>query len=225
MRKMLIGLIVLTGMILLLQPAFGQVSDKKAELEKVRKYISLLDQKIINARNLGDQQKVIQLQGMKQKELDRAQRLKQEIEGMEMPATRRETVRESRTAAETRKGGFLVGGGYGGGAAIIKAGYAFPVGQNYDLGLNAGFGIGNEYSIVMGGAFGKILFDNFYTGIDLGFANYSETVTNIAGISGNIEKGGQFEAELFAGAQLGQIQLQAGYNTALGITATAAYKF
>ena len=224
MRKMLMGLLVLFGMVVMLAPAFGQISAKQDELARVREYIKVLDGKIIKARNAGDQQKVIQLQGLKQKELDRAKRLKQEIESMGA-TTYRAPARPAPAVGVARRGGFLVGGGFGGGAAVLKAGYSYPVAQNFDLGLTAGFGIGNEYTIVMGGAFGKILFGNFYTGIDLGYASYSETVTNIAGISGNIEKGGHFGAELFAGSKLGPIELQAGYNTALGVTAGAAYKF
>ena len=65
----------------------------------------------------------------------------------------------------------------------------------------------------------------FCIGLEGGMANYSEKVENIPGISGEIDKGSKAGVGIFAGTKLGMVRARIGYNSALGLTAAAVYKF
>ena len=121
--------------------------------------------------------------------------------------------------------GFQAGAGLGGGAAMLKAGYVFPARGNLSIALDAGYGFGNEYSVVAAGISGIIpLKNNFYGGLNVAYTDYSEAVTNIAGI-GDVDKGSSAGVGLFVGKSLEKFSVQAGYNSALGIVAEGIYKF
>jgi hypothetical protein len=120
--------------------------------------------------------------------------------------------------------GFHAGAGLGGGAAMIKAGYVFPPMRNISFALDAGYGFGNEYSVVAAGISGMIPLRNFYAGLNVAYADYSEAVTDIAGM-GDVDKGSSAGVGLFVGKSLGKLGVQAGYNSAMGIVAEGVYKF
>ena len=68
-------------------------------------------------------------------------------------------------------------------------------------------------------------FGDNYAGLRLGLANYSETVSGVPGVSGNVAKGSKFGLGVFAGRPIGPVLAQIGYDTALGLNAGAVYKF
>jgi len=116
--------------------------------------------------------------------------------------------------------------GFGGGALILGADYRVaPMWDGIDLLAGAGYGIGNGYSVLavnLGGAF-KVK-ENIYVGASLDLANYSKSITNIAGISGTIDAGTKLGIGVFGGTVLNdKWQLQVGYSSALGLTARAGY--
>ncbi|MBU0687237.1 MAG: integrin alpha [Candidatus Margulisbacteria bacterium] len=79
MKKVFKYLLLLIFISLAIGVAFAGVAEKKAELDKVRKYIKLLDNKIAAARKKKQSKKVTELLTIKRKELVRAQNLKAEI--------------------------------------------------------------------------------------------------------------------------------------------------
>lgn len=226
LTALLLAAVLVVGLSL---PVFGQIEGKKAELEKVRQYIKLLDAKIVKARAAKQINKVAQLKDLKRKELARAEKLKKDISALETAEIKvkvKAKVQERvKAKAEPRRRGLQVGAGLGGGAAMLRLGYFFPLLQGMDVVLDAGYGIGNEYSVIAGNAAGIFSLGNLYTGLELSVANYSETVTDIIGISGNIDKGSKLGFGVFVGRPFGRLKAQVGYNTALGLTAGALLKF
>jgi hypothetical protein len=107
---------------------------------------------------------------------------------------------------------------------MIKAGYVFPARGNLSIALDAGYGFGNEYSVVAAGISGMIPLRNFYAGLNIAYADYSEAVMNVAGV-GDVDKGSSAGVGLFVGKSLGILEVQAGYNSALGLIAGGIYKF
>lgn len=220
--KKIIAVLLATVLVLSL-PVFGQIEGKKAELEKVRQYIKLLDTKIVDARAAKKINKVAQLKELKRKELERAEKLKLEIAALEKAEVKVKVKAKAEVKARDR--GLQIGAGLGGGSGMIKIGLLLPLLQGMDVVLDAGYGMGNEYSVIAGGAAGIFTLGNLYTGLELCVANYSETVTDIIGVSGNIEKGSKLGFGVFVGRPFGRLKAQVGYNTALGLTAGAVFKF
>ncbi len=230
MRKILSWFLVLLFVAGICGAALAQLREKRAELEKVKAYIRVLDQKIESARSAKQINKVAQLKDMKRKELARAEALQLEITRLEKappgpsPKARGRAVGPRERAVGPRERGFQLSGGYGGGAVIIGGGYSIPIAA-FDLEIGAGYGIGNKYSIVAAGVAGVMPLGNFCIGLEGGMADYSENVENIPGISGQIDKGSKTGFGVFAGTNLGIVSARIGYNSALGVTATAVYKF
>lgn len=230
MRKILGWFLVLLFVAGICGAAVAQVGEKRAELEKVKNYIKVLDQKIENARKAKQINKIAQLKDLKRKELARAKALQKEIARLEKappgpsPKARGRAVGPRQRAVGSRGRGFQLSAGYGGGAGIIGAGYYIPIAA-VDLEIGAGYGIGNKYSILTAGVAGVMPLGNFCVGLEGGMANYSENVENIPGISGQIDKGSKAGVGIFAGTKLGMISARIGYNSALGLTAGAVYKF
>lgn len=198
---------------------FAQVEEKRAELEKVREYIKVLDGKIEKARAARKINKLAELKELKRKELKRARLLKAEIARLE-----RKKPKVAPRKIE-RKARFQAAVGYGGGAGMVSAGYALPVMPDLDILLTAGLGIGNKYTVIAAEAAGIFPFGNNYAGLELGLANYSEKVTGVLGLSGNIEKGSRAGVGVFVGTKIGMVNAQVGYNSALGLRVEAVYKF
>ena len=222
MRKMFGWLLVFVFLAGLAGTGFAQVEEKKAELEKIKQYIITLDQKIIKARADKQINKIAELKELKRRELARAKELRQEIARLEKAEVRPRAAK--RMGPKAKRGGFQVGAGYGGGAAILGAGYTIPTAR-LDLLIDAGYGLGNEYSVLSANISGVIPLGANYVGIGLGMANYSEKVKDIPGLSGEIDKGSRFGAGLFFGREFGRFRAQIGYNSALGVTAGLNYKF
>lgn len=220
MKKVLGLFLVFILLVSIAGIGFAQIEEKKAGLEKIQDYVKSLDQKIERARAAKQISKVSEFKELKRKELERAERLRKEIAKLET-----EAKAKIQAPKIERKGGFLLGAGFGGGAGIVGVGYRHPIMQNFDLTFNAGLGIGNKYSIVIAGVTGIMPFGNNYAGLEIGLANYSEKVTDLPGLSGTFEKGSRVGLGLFVGTPIGPVRAELGYNSALGLTAGAVYKF
>ena len=115
---------------------------------------------------------------------------------------------------------------YGGGAAGVGLGYLLPQGRDYDVILDAAYYFGNQYSIVSAKAAADVqVGGGWYTGISAGWVNYSQTVANIPGLSGNVESGSHIDAGVFLGKEVREWRAQIGYGTALGLIGELSYKF
>ena len=114
--------------------------------------------------------------------------------------------------------------GLGGGSVLISGSYLVPSGSFY-LGGEAGYGIGNQFGVLEFGVVALYPMEKNFVGINLVSANYSQTVQGVPGVSGNIS-GGNFGIGAFYGMTFSKnIQAEVGYNTALGLTLNAGYRF
>jgi hypothetical protein len=120
--------------------------------------------------------------------------------------------------------GWLLTGGFGGGAGLLKIGYTLPV-RNFNLTGDLGYALGNSFSVMVGDIQGVFGIGSNRLGVELTAANYSKSVTNVPGISGNIDQGTKIGAGIFFCMPFRGVMLQAGYNSALGLNANVAYKF
>jgi len=215
MRKGLVVILISVFLLGACSVAMTKLQEKNAELEKVRGYIALLDQKIVAARQEKQINKLAELKDLKRSELERSAQLNEEIAQLKAQDT--PEVATERFQAEL---------GYGGGAAVVGLGYVLPLKTKFDVLLGAGYGIGNQYSVLIGKILAVKSFanDNF-AGINLGVANYSEAVSGIPGIAGNITKGSRFGFGLVVGRQIKKVKVLLGYDTALGVTAGVTYRF
>jgi hypothetical protein len=175
-----------------------------------------LDSKIAAAKAKGDTKKVNQLKDLKQKALNRIAALDQEVFGPVAPAA---------VVVKNPNGGWQVVAGYGGGAGGLGAGYGFCWGENFVCLLDAAYYQGNSYSVVSANVGGQLFFSELFLGAGVGLASYSETVAEIPGVSGNISRGSNANVSLNFGRRFGDWKLQAGYGTAMGLTAGLARDF
>lgn len=220
MKKIMGLLLVFVFLVSIAGVGFAQVEEKKAELEKVKKYIISLDHKIRKARAAKKINKIAELKDLKRQELARAKELREEIARL---GGSRGVKRRTRAGVGWERG-FEIGAGYGGGAGILGAGYVIPTGR-FNLLIDAGYGMGNKYSVLIANFSGIKSFGENYLGLGVGMANYSEKVADIPGLSGEIDKGSKFGLGLFFGRVFGCLRAQVGYNSALGLTAGLNYKF
>jgi hypothetical protein len=123
------------------------------------------------------------------------------------------------------KRGWQVFGGYGGGAGLVKAGYLFPINPGFTLVADAGFGLGNNFSIMPVDVQGVFPLGSNRLGVEITAANYSKAITNVPGVSGTISQGTHMGAGIFFGMPFRNFNVQVGYNTALGVNVGAVYKF
>jgi len=220
MRKVLGIILLFVFLLSMCGIGFAQVEGKRAELSKIQVYIKSLDSKIEKARAAKQINKVAELREQKRKQQERADLLKKEIAALEQARVKIKPEGE-------RKRGFQVGAGYGGGAGIIGVGYARPISESIGLVFDAGYGIGNGYSVIIAEASGIYSFGKAFAGLGLAATSYSNKVTDIPGLSGTFDKGTRFGAELFFGYSFGSLMGKIGYNTGLagGLTAGASYLF
>jgi len=217
----------------------GELEDKQAELQRVKKYITTLDAKIIEARDAKQINRIAQLKELKRRQLDRAENLKAEIEKLErgetvapMPEPKPMPEPEPVVAAKPEmkaERGWRVDAGYGGGSFMLGGGYRFPF-RNLNLVAGIDYGISNGYSIINARIGSVFPMGSNIVEVNLGLTDYSATVTDILGVSGNIEKGGRLGFGVSVGRPVnlpwaGKVNLGVGYNTALGLTAGATYQF
>ncbi|MFA6169725.1 MAG: hypothetical protein WCW67_03440 [Candidatus Margulisiibacteriota bacterium] len=111
--------------------------------------------------------------------------------------------------------------GLAGGAGLIAASYAIPMGPIY-LGAEGGYAIGSGYGVIDAGIMGFYPLGQAYVGLEVTYANYSKKVKDIPGLTGTIE-GAKTGAGIIAGTALGPMKLGIGYNTALGARADLTY--
>ena len=120
--------------------------------------------------------------------------------------------------------GIAVGFGFGGGAGGVKVAYNLPT-PKFDLCLDGGYGVGNNYGVASLGVSAVMPVKEIFLGLGLGIANYSTDATDIAGLSGIVSQGTKFGVGVFARKDINKIQMLLGYNSALGLTAGLLYKF
>jgi len=222
MKKYLAVIFIFVFGLILIQPAFAQLEEKKVELKKIGAYIKFLDTKIVKARKARQINRLARLKELKRLEIARAEKLRKEIAGLEsVPGGR--YLPKQRVG---RKRGFCAGVGYGGGSGVVKLGYVIPSMRNSEVIIDLGYGLGNSFNITLFEVSGRMPLgrDNF-AGLELSMANYSQSVTDVPGISGTIGAGSRTGFGVFAGRWLGKTQVQVGYNSALGLTVGAIYKF
>jgi hypothetical protein len=210
--------LVLILLVALVGEGFAQMELKQKELETVNVQIKFLDQRIAKAQKAKQVSQLIRLRAEREKLVKQMRQLEAEIAKLSSATSK------PAPSVSAEKAGFLVEAGYGGGAGIIGAGYELPLG-GMNLQLRADYGIGNKFSIVAGMLSSAFPFENYYLGLEVGVANYSERVSGVPGISGTIDKGSRVGFGVFAGTKVGVVKVQAGYDTALGLTAGISYKF
>ena len=120
--------------------------------------------------------------------------------------------------------GIAAGFGFGGGTGGVKVAYNLPT-PKFDLSLDGGYGIGNNYSVVNLGVSAVMPIKEMFIGLGLGMANYSTAATDILGLSGIVDQGTKFGVGIYARKDINKIQMLLGYNSALGLTAGLLYKF
>ena len=122
----------------------------------------------------------------------------------------------------TPRGGFYIEGGYGGGAGLVGIGLTRHFSEGFALALDANYGFGSGYSVILGRVGGELYLGKLFMGLAGAYANYSDKVGDIPGLSGNFDKGGHTGAELYLGYAFGFLRARLGYNTALAGGATAS---
>jgi hypothetical protein len=117
--------------------------------------------------------------------------------------------------------------GYGGGAALVDIGYLFPLsGRPITLKVDAGFALGNAYNIILVQGQAEYAFNpTYFGGLSIDYANYSQPVANIPGVSGTIAKGANTGGGIFLGKNMDKYFAKIGYSTVLGLTASIGSKF
>ena len=120
--------------------------------------------------------------------------------------------------------GFAAKGGLMGGAGAAAIGYIMPVGP-LSGGLYVGYGLGNKFNEMVAQLEGIYKLSAVNIGLSIDYINYSEKVRNIPGLSGDTAKGAHTGIGLSLGKDFGKFDAKLGYSTALGLTATAGYKF
>lgn len=216
------------------------------QIKKTQKYINTIDAKIKKLSKKLTVSKKKQIAQLKTKRKVAVQQLRalqqkakdavavEELTGYEEPTTEQpvEPVSEQPTQLPTNAvsapkgiGGTKVLVGFGGGAGMVNLGYTFPIGTRAGIRVEAGYGAGNQYSLMDAGVSAIIPFGAEYVGVRLGAANYSEAVTDIPGISGILAKGTHVGGGIFGGMKIFGVDTEIGYNTDLGLTAGALFKF
>ena len=125
---------------------------------------------------------------------------------------------------EVRPRGFAIKGGLMGGAGVAAIGYVFPI-RAFNAGVYAGYGIGNKYNATVAQLEGIFKLKAMNVVLSVDYANYSEMVRNLPGLPGDTTKGAHAGIGLSLGREFGKWEARLGYSTALGLTATAGYKF
>jgi len=122
--------------------------------------------------------------------------------------------------------GYFAEGGIGGGGLVVSLGYHKYFRDKVDFKAAIGYGIGNQYGVVVLD-FARVTYDigKYFLGGGLSYAMYSDIVTNIPGITGAFSNKNLLGVELMGGARFDKITAKLGYNSALGIRASVGYDF
>ncbi len=113
--------------------------------------------------------------------------------------------------------------GFGGGAGGIKLSYNLPT-EKINFAVEAGYGMGTNYSVTSFDLVGRVPLKNMFIGLGLGAASYSSDAADILGLSGIVDQGTKYGAEIFVGREIGIFNITLGYNSALGLTGGLLYK-
>lgn len=196
MKKNFISLLIV---ILLGGMVFAELRDKNGELAKISEYIKSLDEKIEKARAAKQINKIAELKELKRKELAQAKTLKDKVDKSEKSVGRSGWTDKWQARA-----------GIGGGGLIMTGGYALQPINEFDTLAEVGLGIGGAYPILLLDARGIMPLTNTYldyAGLELSLAD------------------SRLGLGLFIGKKAGDFDLELGYNSTLGITVGAVYKF
>lgn len=127
------------------------------------------------------------------------------------------------------KSGFAIEGGLQGGAAAAGVVYFVPAGSNMSTRFNLGYGIGDNYSVmIFGGGLQNWVNPENYIGASIDLASYSSSLGAVQGIPGlgTINSGSKLGFGLFAGKKItNNFDTKIAYSTALGIMVTGIYQF
>ncbi|MFC1571936.1 hypothetical protein ACFL31_05250 [Candidatus Margulisiibacteriota bacterium] len=186
------------------------LDNDRTEFEKIKRYIELLDGKIVKAREAAQIDKLTWLKELKSKELERADYYRKKI-----------AQSEEKTVG---KRGWLAEAGIGGGTLSLGVGYPF-VFRNLNLAVDLSYGFGTQYSVITAGIYSVFPVGGNHVGLKVNLSNYSQTVADVPGLSGNIDQGSRFGVGVFGGRKVGPVLAQVGYNTALGFTGGLVYQF
>ena len=125
---------------------------------------------------------------------------------------------------EKKKGRFMLQGGLGGGVFMTGIHYLLSQNNYFDLSTGVGYAIGNAYNIKKAEVTAGLKFGNRIIGAELTYANYSEDVIQVPGLSGvYIKRGGGVGSGIFVSMPLWGLQARIGYNTTLGIVFDAGF--
>ena len=238
MKKLLTGVLTCVFCLSLASIAFAGIAEKQAELGRIAKYLNVLDKKIISSRAKRQTAKVNKLRVMKKKELERAKKLRAEIELLKNTTTEKdkqealkEKIRQAFLGQKAPKQkvvsrpGWQMGLGYATGAANLKLGFVIPS-KRFDLLLEGGYSTGDQFSVTLAGLALRFPggLSSSYFGIDLALANYSAALVDMP-LVGNVAQGSNTGIGIFFGNKIGSLQTQFGYNTAVGLAAHGIFKF
>jgi hypothetical protein len=214
MKKIVVLLVLGLFVFVAVGYALTQLEQDKQMFDKIKKNIILLDRKLDLARKAKNKKKIAAAAAARDQEMLRAKKLGDEI-----------TILEAAAPVQARKSGFILDGGYAGGAGLFKVGYLFPIRENLDLTIAAGYGLGNGFSIMDVEVSGKMLFGDNFAGLEVGMANFSKSVRGVPGVSGTINSGSNTGFGLFVGKKMGKVTIKVGYNTVFGLNAGMLYQF
>jgi hypothetical protein len=218
MKKIAVLLVGLVFLAAAAVQALTQLEKDQKAMAKLNSDIAALNQKIVQAKKDGYKKKAASLTVERDKLLSKAKALSDEIATLQSKSVTVVPVAQSSR-------GWLVDGGYAAGAGLIKVGYQLPVKDNFDVALNAGYGIGSGFSFVDVDVNGRMHFGNNFAGLELGLDNFSKTIKGVPGVSGNINAGNNTGFGLFVGTNIKKFMVRVGYNTVLGLNAGVTYKF
>jgi hypothetical protein len=122
--------------------------------------------------------------------------------------------------AKPAKAGWFVEGGLAGGAAALELGYGKSLNGTYSVSGALGYALGNKYGVVVLDL-ARLTYasGDLFAGAAVNYAMYSDIISNIPGISGNISNKNLVGLEVFAGKRFGRYSGRLAYGTALGLRA------
>lgn len=216
---------------------FAAAKNTQLEIKKTQKYVNQIDKKIkqLNMKPAAkNNNKIIKLKKEKQAALQRIKSLKnasqpnkekpgyKELVGGEMAIEQAISSQPTTPKAAARKQ-ILVG--MAGGAGVFNFGYNLPVGPVNEGRLEAGYGLGNQYSIINAGISGILPFGAQYIGLRLGVTNYSAAVAGVPGIAGTVPPGTKIGTGIFGGMKMFNFNTEIGYSSDLGLILGVVSRF
>jgi hypothetical protein len=125
------------------------------------------------------------------------------------------------------KSGFFAEGGLGGGALLLSGGYQVGLMDKMTYAFEAGYGIGSNYNVMVLDL-ARVSYDmgSFFLGGGMNYAMYSDTPSNILGLSGKLSSKNMLGIEVLGGTRFrDNMVARVGYSTALGLRASVSYEF